>query len=50
MKAKFVPMHRAAAVLRGAAVTLAGALALGLPCAHALQSDRSQPLLIDAGA
>jgi lipopolysaccharide export system protein LptA len=50
MKAKFVPMHRAAAELRGAAVTLAGALALGLPCAHALQSDRSQPLLIDAGA
>ena len=50
MKAKFVPMRGARAVLRGVAVTLAGAFALGLPCAQALQSDRSQPLMIDAGA
>lgn len=49
MKANFVPMWRAAAALRGA-VLAAGLLAAAPPCALALQSDRSQPLLVSAGA
>ncbi len=47
MKAKFVPI-KGLAMFRGGALLLA-ALAGGLPCAHALQSDRKQTLLVVAG-
>ncbi len=50
MEAKFVPKPQASTLLRAAAALLAAALFGGLPCAQALQSDRAQPLLVDAGA
>ena len=49
MKANFVPMQRAAAALRGAALLAAVMLGAGLPSAWALRSDNTQPLLVDAG-
>lgn len=48
MKANFVPMGRAASLR--AAVLVILALAVGLPCAWALQTDRTQPLNVVAGA
>ena len=50
MKANFVPMQRAAAALRGAALVAAVLLGAGLPSAWALRSDNAQPLLVDAGS
>ncbi len=54
MKAKFMPMAGAARRLRAAVRLLATTLVVGLPavlpCAGAVQADRSQPLLVDAGA
>ncbi len=50
MKANFVPMQRAAATLRGAAVVAALLLGVGLHSAWALRSDSAQPLLVDAGS